>query len=69
MIGILLSETAELFYTLGKFSFNGATWVYNWYYDIPTPEELTIIGLKTRVETLEKYINTKDAVKVSEKLD
>ena len=42
MIGILLSETAELIYTLGKFSFNGATWVYNWYYEIPTSEELTI---------------------------
>jgi len=69
MIGILLSETAELIYTLGKFSFNGATWVYNWYYDIPTSEELTIKGLKTRVETLEKYINTKEAVKIPEKLD
>ena len=69
MIGILLSETMELIYTLGKFSFNGATLVYNWYYEIPTSEELTIKGLKTRIETLEKYINTKEAVKIPEKLD
>ncbi len=51
MIGILLSETIELMYTLGKFSVNGATWAYNWYYEIP--EEPTIDELKNRIKKLE----------------
>jgi hypothetical protein len=54
MIGILLSETAELIYTLGKFSFNSATWAYNWYYDIP--EEPTIENLKIRIKKLEDLV-------------
>jgi len=54
MIGILLSETAELIYTLGKFSVNSATWAYNWYYEIP--EEPTIEKLKMRVKKLEDLV-------------
>ena len=54
MIGILLSETLELMYTLGKFSVNGATWAYNWYYDIP--EEPTIANLKARIKKLEDLV-------------
>jgi hypothetical protein len=54
MIGILLSETLELMYTLGKFSVNGATWAYNWYYDIP--EEPTIADLKARIKKLEDLV-------------
>ena len=57
MIGILLSETAELIYTLGKFSFNSATWAYNWYYDIP--EEQTIENLKIRIKKLEELVEEK----------
>ena len=54
MIGILLSESLELMYTLGKFSVNGATWAYNWYYDIP--EEPTIEDLKARIKKLEDLV-------------
>jgi len=54
MIGILLSETLELMYTLGKFSVNGATWAYNWYYD--TTEEPTIEDLKARIKKLEDLV-------------
>lgn len=54
MIGILLSETMELIYTLGKFSVNGATWAYNWYYEIP--EEPTIEDLKARIQKLEELV-------------
>jgi len=57
MIGILLSETAELIYTLGKFSFNSATWAYNWYYEIP--EEPTIENLKIRIKKLEELVEEK----------
>ena len=32
MLGIILSETAEVVYTIIKLSWSGGTSIYNWYY-------------------------------------
>ena len=58
MIGILLTETMELVYTLGKFGYDGSIWTYNWYYGI-VPEEKCdkeIKELKERIKKLEQLV-------------
>ena len=61
MIGILLSETFELFYTLGKATYNGSTALYRWYYELEEEEtkdlqqlEHAMKEMKDQIEELKK---------------
>ena len=62
MLGIILSETAEVVYTIIKLSWSGGTSIYNWYYGEESEEEeekKEIILLKNRIDTLEKKLEDK----------
>jgi hypothetical protein len=39
VLGFLLYESIDLAYNMGKITFNGITYTYNWYYGI-TPTDL-----------------------------
>ena len=51
MIGILLNETIELAYTLGKWTYYGGKWVFEWYYGTSEQTEL-----ETKIELLQNDI-------------
>lgn len=59
MIGILLNETIELAYTLGKWTYYSGKWIYSWYYDISEPNELDtkIKHLQNEIDDLHNEIN------------
>ena len=58
MIVYLLTEALELLFALGKVSYSGIIWVYQWYFSI-SPEEQKEIEMKTleeRIKVLESLI-------------
>lgn len=65
MIGILLSESMELVITLGKLGYGGTTWLYNWYFEIPSlpTEEEKMEQLQKRIEDLEKRLEDDKSLK------
>jgi hypothetical protein len=54
MIGFIISEGAELMYSILKLTFNTGYGIYNWYYDENSDEK--ILKLENRIEELEKKI-------------
>lgn len=63
MIVFLITEALEILYTLGKVSYKGVCWVYNWYFNI-SPEQQKDIEMKTleeRVEELERLLKENDS--------
>ena len=65
MIGILLTETMELAYTLGKLGYDGSVWTYNWYYGIESEKQndKEIEELKERIKKLELLIEDSEGTK------
>lgn len=65
MIGILLSESIEFVIALGKLGYDGTTWLYNWYFEIPNlpTEEEKMEQLKKRIEKLEKRLEDDKSLK------
>ena len=53
MLGILLSETIEVAYTLIKYTYTGSIGIYNWYYGEEDEKEKQIRELTERIEKLE----------------
>lgn len=47
MIGFIIYETVDILYTLGKLTYNGGKYVYNWYYPEPETEKITEIEIST----------------------
>ena len=71
MIVFLLTEAIEVLYALGKVSYSGILWLYNWYFN-KSPEEQKEIALKSleeRVKELEDLLreNTDLTVPIVEK--
>ena len=54
MLGILLSETIEVAYTLIKYTYAGGIGIYNWYYGEEDEKEKQIRELTERIEKLEE---------------
>ena len=58
MIVFLITEALDILYTLGKVSYKGIVWIYNWYFNI-SPEEQKELEMKTleeRVQELERLL-------------
>jgi len=58
MIVFLITEALDILYTLGKVSYKGIIWIYNWYFNI-SPEEQKELEMKTleeRVQELERLL-------------
>ena len=67
MIGILISESADILYSFAKITFDLTRGIYHWYYDIE-PEKEKIKLLEDRIILLEnslKYTVEKNKQKKS----
>jgi hypothetical protein len=53
MLGIILSETLEVAYTLLKYTYTSSIGIYNWYYSIEDEKDQTIRELTKRIQKLE----------------
>ena len=42
VLGFLLYEAADFTWHFGKIIYNGSKYAYNWYYEVPTPDEIEI---------------------------
>ena len=59
VLGFILYETVDLLWNFGGITYRGSKFVYNWYYDILTPDDIEINELKklnNRIAHLEKLI-------------
>jgi hypothetical protein len=58
MIVFLITEALDILYTLGKVSYKGIIWIYNWYFNISLEEqkELEMKTLEERVQELERLL-------------
>ena len=58
MLLFLITEAVEILFALGKVSYNGVIWLYNWYYNISAEEQKAIEmkTLKERIEKLEQLL-------------
>ncbi len=54
MLGILLTESEEVIYSLAKITFDAGRGIYYWYYDEETSEKKEIHKLEERIAELEK---------------
>ena len=57
VLGFLLYESIDVIYNVGKITYNGITYTYNWYYGL-TPEDLNnkIIYDEQKLSLAEKKI-------------
>ena len=46
VLGFILYEAVDLLWNFGGMTYRGSKLVYNWYYDIPTPDDIEISQLK-----------------------
>lgn len=61
VLGFILYETADLVYNMGLITYNGSSYVYNWYYGIEdeeTKKEKELEELRLRLAMLEKKLLT-----------
>ncbi len=59
VLGFILYETADLVYNMGLITYNGSSYVYNWYYGIEdeeTKKEKELEELRLRLAMLEKKL-------------
>mgnify|MGYP001289683763 FL=1 len=56
MLGILISEGAEVLYSLIKITYETGRGIYYWYYDEEQPENKKIINLENRIADLEEKL-------------
>lgn len=52
VLGFLLYEAVDFVWHFGKMSYNGTKYVYDWYYEIPSVDEIEIDKLKLLEEKM-----------------
>ena len=60
MLGILISESAEVLYSLVKLTYEAGCGAYYWYYDEEKPENKKIHELENRINEIENQLNKKE---------
>jgi len=62
VLGFLLYEAVDLAWNFGGMTYRGSKYVYDWYYEIPTADEIEIDKLQLledKVTHLEKLLEDK----------
>ena len=52
VLGFLLYEAVDFVWHFGKMSYNGSKYIYDWYYEIPSVDEIEIDKLKLLEEKM-----------------
>ena len=52
VLGFILYEAVDFVWHFGKMSYNGSKYVYDWYYEIPSADEIEIDKLKLLEEKI-----------------
>ena len=52
VLGFLLYEAVDFVWHFGKMTYNGSKYVYDWYYEIPSADEIEIDKLKLLEEKI-----------------
>ena len=42
VLGLLVYEAMDVVYHVSKITYNSVSFVYNWYYEVPTPDDIEI---------------------------
>ena len=65
VLGFLLYEAVDFVWHFGKITHNGSKYVYDWYYEVPTPDDIEISKLK---ELEDKILHIEDLLIKSNEL-
>jgi len=65
VLGFLLYEAVDFVWHFGKITYNGSKYVYDWYYEVPTPDDIEISKLK---ELEDKILHIEDLLIKSNEL-
>ena len=52
VLGFILYEAVDFVWHFGKMTYNGSKYVYDWYYEVPTNDEIEISKLKELEEKI-----------------
>lgn len=59
VLGFLLYEAVDLAWNFGGMTYRGSKYIYDWYYQVPSKDDIEIMELeelKKRMEVLEQLI-------------
>ena len=62
VLGFLLYEAVDLAWNFGGMTYRGSNYIYDWYYQVPSKDDIEIMELeelKKRMEVLEQLIKEK----------
>ena len=71
VLGFLLYEAVDFTWHFGKMIYNGSKYAYNWYYEVPTPDEIEIdklVIIEKKLNKLESILEKEEFHKLLEQL-
>ncbi len=71
VLGFLLYEAADFTWHFGKIIYNGSKYAYNWYYEVPTADDIEIdklVIIERKLNKLESILEQDDFKKLLHKL-
>ncbi len=71
VLGFLLYEAVDFTWHFGKMIYNGSKYAYNWYYEVPTPDDIEIdklVIIEKKLDRLESILEKDEFQKLLNKL-
>ena len=71
VLGFLLYEAVDFTWHFGKMIYNGSKYAYNWYYQVPTADEIEIdklVIIEKKLNNLESILEKEEFHKLLEQL-
>lgn len=71
VLGFLLYEAVDFTWHFGKMIYNGSKYAYNWYCEVPTPDEIEIdklVIIEKKLNKLESILEKEEFHKLLEQL-
>tara|TARA_B100001989_G_C24441727_1_gene414318 strand:- start:717 stop:932 length:216 start_codon:yes stop_codon:yes gene_type:complete len=70
VLGFLLYEAVDLAWNFGGMTYRGGKYIYNWYYQVPSQDDIEIKELeeiKKRMAVLEDLLRSQQSKKLDDK--
>ena len=71
VLGFLLYEAVDFTWHFGKMIYNGSKYAYNWYYEVPTPDDIEIdklVSIERKLDRLDSILEKDEFQKLLHKL-